>query len=349
MIESNGRNDLTQRTKALVTGGAGFIGSHLVDGLLDSGYDVAVVDNLSSGQLRNVNHQATFYHAELNDVRLTQIVQRERPEIVFHLAAQSSVRQSAIDPVADADANVMGTIRLIAAAASEGVEKFIFSSTGGAIYGDPETIPCDEDTPINPLTPYALSKYVGEQYLELFNETYGLDYTILRYANVYGPGQNPDGEAGVIAIFTGMMLSERRPQIFGDGLQERDFVYVSDVVQANLAAIDKGHGRTYNIGTGQQVSVARIYEMLQQITEFDQEPDYRPRRTGEVLHIALDSSRAEKELKWAPKVSLEEGLRRSVEYVRASFSQRANRVGTTAERRRHHANPAQAASSGSNR
>ena len=349
MIARNGRNDLTQRTKALVTGGAGFIGSHLVDGLLDSGYDVAVVDNLSSGQLRNVNHQATFYHAELNDVRLNQIVQRERPEIVFHLAAQSSVRQSAIDPVADADANVMGTIRLIAAAASEGVEKFIFSSTGGAIYGDPATIPCDEDTPVNPLTPYGLSKYVGEQYLELFNETYGLDYTILRYANVYGPGQNPDGEAGVIAIFAGMMLSERRPQIFGDGLQERDFIYVSDVVQANLAAINRGHGKTYNIGTGRQVSVARIYQMLQEITEFDQEPDYRPRRTGEVLHIALDSTRAEKDLKWTPEVSLEEGLRRSVEYVRASFSQRANRVGTTTERRRHHANPAQAIANGSNR
>ena len=349
MIDGNGRDKLTRRTKALVTGGAGFIGSHLVDGLLDDGYDVAVVDNLSSGQLRNVNHRATFYHAELNDVRLNQIVQRERPEFVFHLAAQSSVRKSAIDPVADADANVMGTIRLIAAAASEGVEKFIFSSTGGAIYGDPETIPCDEDTPVNPLTPYALSKYVGEQYLELFNETYGLDYTILRYANVYGPGQNPDGEAGVIAIFTGMMLSERRPHIYGDGLQERDFVYVSDVVQANLAAINKGHGRTYNIGTGERVSVARIYEILQEFTEFDQEPDYRPRRTGEVLQIALDSTRAEKELKWTPEVSLEDGLRRSVEYVKASFSQRANRVGPAAERRRNHVNPAQAVADGSNR
>ena len=339
MIEPNGRNSLTRRTKALVTGGAGFIGSHLVDGLLDSGYDVAVVDNLSSGQLRNLNHQATFYHAELNDARLNQIVQRERPEIVFHLAAQSSVRRSAIDPVADADSNVMGTIRLIAAAASEGVEKFIFSSTGGAIYGDPETIPCDEDAPVNPLTPYALSKYVGEQYLVLFHETYGLDYTILRYANVYGPGQNPDGEAGVIAIFTGMMLSERRPQIFGDGLQERDFVYVSDVVQANLAAINKGHCRTYNIGTAHQVSVVQIYEMLREITGFDQEPDYRPRRTGEVRRIALDSTRAEKELKWTPKVPLEEGLRRSVDYVRASLSQRANRVGAISERRRQHANP----------
>ena len=339
---------MTERTKALVTGGAGFIGSHLVDELLENGYDVAVVDNLSSGQLRNLNHQATFHHAELNDVRLNQIIQRERPEIVFHLAAQSSVRQSSLDPVADADANVMGTIRLVAAAAAEGVEKIIFSSTGGAIYGDPETIPCDEDTPINPLTPYALSKYVGEQYLELFNETYGLDYTILRYANVYGPGQNPDGEAGVIAIFAGMMLSERRPQIYGDGLQQRDFVYVSDVVRANLAAVNKGHGRTYNIGTGQQVSVEQIYQMLQQITGFEQEPDYRPKRTGEVLNIALDSARAQQELRWTPEVSLEEGLRRSVEYVRASLVQRANRLGATSDRRRHHTNPAHAGADGSN-
>ena len=332
-----------------MTGGAGFIGSHLVDGLLDNGYAVAVVDNLSSGQLRNVNHQATFYHADLNDVRLNQIIQRERPEIVFHLAAQSSVRQSSIDPVADAGANVIGTIRLIAAAAAEGVEKFIFSSTGGALYGDPETIPCDEDTPINPLSPYALSKYVGEQYLELFSKTYGLDYTILRYANVYGPGQNPDGEAGVVAIFTGMMLNGRRPQIFGDGLQERDFVYVLDVVQANLAAIDRGHGKTYNVGTGQPVKVARIYEMLQEIIEFDEEPEYRGRRRGEVLRIALDSTRAEQELKWTPEVPLQEGLRRSVEYVRVSLSQRANRVGPAAERRRHHANPTQGAGNGFNR
>ena len=339
MIERNGRNGLTRRTKALVTGGAGFIGSHLVDGLLANGYDVAVVDNLSSGMLRNVSHGATFYHADLNDARLNQIVQRERPEIVFHLAAQSSVRQSSADPVADADANVMGTIRLIAAAVSEGVEKFIFSSTGGAIYGDPETVPCSEDTPVNPLTPYALSKYVGEQYLELFGKTYGLDYTILRHANVYGPAQNPDGEAGVVAIFAGMMLNDRRPQIFGDGLQERDFVYVLDVVQANLAAINRGHGKTYNIGTGQSVSVVRIYEMLREITGFDGEPNYRPRRAGEVRRIALDSIRAEKELRWSPEVSLEEGLRRSVEYLRASFSQRSNRAGPALERRRHHYNP----------
>ena len=328
---------MAEPTKALVTGGAGFIGSHLVNGLLESGYAVAVVDNLVTGQLRNLNHQATFYHAEINDARLAQIIQRERPEIVFHLAAQTSVRQSAVDPVSDADANVLGTIRLLAAAASEGVEKFIFSSTGGAIYGDPETIPCDEDTPINPLTPYGLSKRVGEQYVELFHDTYGLDYTILRYANVYGPRQDPHGEAGVVAIFAGMMLEGERPQIFGDGLQERDFVFVSDVVAANLAAIHRGHGRTYNIGAGNPVSVKQIYALLQEATGFDQEPEYRPRRAGEVLNIALDSSRAATELRWEPEVSLEEGLNQTVDHIRSAASQRSSRVGDTPPRRRHQA------------
>lgn len=323
-----------EATKVLVTGGAGFIGSHLVNGLLDNGYSVAVLDNLAIGQLRNLNQRATFYHAELNDARLEQIIQRERPEIVFHLAAQSSVRQSALDPMRDADSNVVGTIRLISAAAAEGVEKFIFSSTGGAIYGNPETVPCDEDTPVNPLTPYGLSKHVGELYLALFNQTYGLDYTILRYANVYGPGQDPHGEAGVIAIFAGMMLEGKRPNIYGDGSQERDFVFVSDVVAANLAAIRRGRGRIYNIGTGERTTIGRIYSLLQEITGFDQEPGYRPRRAGEVRNIALDSSRAARELGWEPQVSLEEGLRQSVAYVRNSLTQRTTRGGFTREGRR---------------
>ena len=311
---------MAEPTKALVTGGAGFIGSHLVDGLLQSGYAVAVVDNLSTGQLRNLNHQATFYHAELNDDRIDQILQRERPELVFHLAAQSSVRQSALNPVSDADSNIVGTVRLISAAAAEGVDKFIYSSTGGAIYGDPDTIPCDEDTPVCPLTPYGLSKRVGEQYLELFHRVYGLDYTILRYANVYGPGQNPHGEAGVVAIFAGMMTEGKQPRIYGNGLQERDFVFVSDVVAANLAAVHRGDGGTYNIGAGAPVSVAQIYSLLQELTGFEEGPAYRPRRAGEVLKIALDSGRAARELDWQPQVTLAEGLRRTVDYVRASRS-----------------------------
>ena len=217
---------MTESTKVLVTGGAGFIGSHLVKGLLNHGYSVAVVDDLSSGQLGNLDRRATFYHAPINDPGINQIIRREGPELIFHLAAQSSVRQSTQDPVADADANVLGTIRLLDAAAAEGVDKIVFSSTGGAIYGNPDTIPCDEATPVNPLTPYALSKYVSELYLELFYRTYELRYTILRYANVYGPGQNPNGEAGVVAIFAGLMLRGPRPQhlrrrLAGTGLRVR--------------------------------------------------------------------------------------------------------------------------------
>ena len=317
---------MTESTKVLVTGGAGFIGSHLVNGLLDNGHSVAVVDDLSSGQLRNLDHRATFYHAPINDQRVKQIIQREGPEIIFHLAAQSSVRQSTLDPVTDADSNVLGTIRLLDAAASEGVEKIVYASTGGAIYGNPDTIPCDEDTPVNPLTPYALSKYVSELYLELFYRTYGLQYTILRYANVYGPGQDPNGEAGVIAIFAGLMLRGRSPNIYGDGEQERDFVYVSDIVEANLAAMYRGDGRIYNIGSGEPVTINRICSLLQKCTELDQKPVYRPRRAGDVLKIALDHSRATRELGWEPKIPLEEGLRHSVDYVRQASVRRSARA-----------------------
>ena len=317
---------MAERTKVLVTGGAGFIGSHLVNGLLDNDYAVAVVDDLSAGQLRNLDHRATFYHSPINDPRINQIIQREGPEILFHLAAQSSVRQSALDPVADANANVLGTISLLSAAAAEGVEKVVYASTGGAIYGNPDVIPCDEDTPVSPLTPYALSKYVSELYLKLFDQTYGLAYTILRYSNVYGPGQDPNGEAGVIAIFAGAMLRGRSPNIYGDGEQERDFVYVSDVVEANLAAMYRGDGRTYNIGTGEPVTINRIYSLLQECTDFHDEPVYLPPRSGEVKKIALDSARAGRELVWEPKVSLEEGLRHSTNYVRDSMTRRSGRA-----------------------
>ena len=317
---------MPESRKALVTGGAGFIGSHLVNRLVDCGHAVVVVDDLSSGQLRSVNQQAVFYHTELNDSGIERIVQREQPELVFHLAAQSSVRQSSVDPAADADSNIVGTIRLISACADQGAEKFIFSSTGGAMYGNPDIIPCAEDAPANPLSPYGLSKLVGEQYLELFHRTYGLDYTVLRYANVYGPGQNPHGEAGVIAIFAGLMLAGKRPVIYGDGSQERDFVYVSDVVEANLAAALNGSRGAYNIGTGEAITVRRIYELLQGIIGFDEEPTLQPRRPGDVMSVALDSSRAAAELKWQPSVSLEEGLQRTVDSLRSSAERPTGRV-----------------------
>ena len=314
-------------TKVLVTGGAGFIGSHLVDRLLHDGYAVAVIDDLSAGHLRRRDQGAAFHHASINDhPKMRQIIQRESPRIIFHLAAQSNVIQSHNDPAADANANVLGTINLLSVAAAEGVSKIVFSSTGGAIYGNPDAIPCDEDTPVFPLVPYALSKYIGELYLELFYQMYQLDYTILRYANVYGPGQNPNGEAGVIAIFANEMIGRRRPKIYGDGEQERDFVYVSDVVEANLAAMERGNGQIYNIGTGEPVTINRIYSLIQKYTNFNEEADYRPRRAGEVLKIALDPGRACRELGWEPKVSLEEGLRLSVEDVHKRRAPRSARA-----------------------
>lgn len=325
--------------KTLVTGGAGFVGSHLVSALLQDDYAVSVIDNLSAGHLRSLNHAATFYHAGLNDARIAQIIRRERPEIIFHLAAQTSVRQSALDPLADARANILGTINLLTVAAAEGVDKFVFASTGGAIYGDPPTVPCDENTPVNPITPYALSKRVGELYLELFQRTYGLDYTILRYANVYGPGQDPHGEAGVVAIFAGMMLDEKlprpRPSIYGDGQQQRDFVYVDDVVAANLAAVDRGDSGIYNIGSGAPVTINQIYDLLREYTGYDQPAVYRPRRAGEVINIALDSSRAARELGWQPKVSLADGLRRTVDSIRSLRSPRPDGSRGRSARARH--------------
>lgn len=314
--------------KALVTGGAGFIGSHLVNRLVADGHPVVVIDNLSTGQLRRVNPQAAFYHTDLNDAGVERIIQREQPELVFHLAAQSSVRQSTIDPAADANSNIVGTVRLISACADQGAEKFIFSSTGGAMYGNlaPDEIPCAEDAPAYPLSPYGLSKQVGELYLELFQRNYGLDYTVLRYANVYGPGQSPHGEAGVIAIFAGLMLDAKRPIIYGDGSQERDFVYVSDVVDANLAAVERGDGGTYNIGTGAPVTIRRIYELLQGIIGYADDPTLQPRRAGDVASVALDSTRAAAELHWQPSVTLETGLQLTVDHLRRATVQRTTRV-----------------------
>ncbi|CAI8058370.1 Putative UDP-glucose 4-epimerase [Geodia barretti] len=278
---------MAEPTKVLVTGGAGFIGSHLVTRLLDCGCSVAVIDDLTAGHLRDVNHHAVFYHADINDPKIEQ-------------AWTSSSSHPPAEP-----------------------------STA-----TPEIIPCNEDTPVNPLTPYGMSKYAGELYLELFHRTYGLDYTILRYANVYGPGQNPHGEAGVVAIFAGLMLEGKQPTIYGDGTQERDFVFVSDVVDANIAAMRRGDGGTYNIGTGDPVNIGRVYGLLKEFTGFDKEPSYQPRRPGEVFSIALDSARATKDLDWRPTVQLEEGLKLAVDHIRDSTNRRPARVRLTPDRRR---------------
>ncbi|MCH8349303.1 MAG: SDR family oxidoreductase [Chloroflexi bacterium] len=307
---------MSEAKTALVTGGAGFIGSHLVDRLVSQGFRVVVIDNLSTGKLKNLNPAATFHHVDITNKSVVEVFQREQPDLVFHLAAQASVSASTKDPIQDSDINVMGTLRLLEAARRCGIEKFIYSSTGGALYGEPQYTPCDENHPIVPLSPYALSKYVGELYLQLYHRLYLLNYTTLRYGNVYGPRQEPHGEAGVVAIFTQAMLEGKQPQIFGDGNQERDFVYIDDVVEANLAAIERGDADAFNIGTGEKTSVNRIFESIQSIIKYRWGPEHGPARPGEVYQISLDGSKAARELGWTPQATLEEGLGQTVEYFR---------------------------------
>ena len=306
--------------KALVTGGAGFIGSHMVDRLLKLEYDVVVIDNLSNGKIKNLDSAAVFHHTDITQPAMADIIQREQPDLVFHMAAQTSVTQSTQDPIADTNANVLGTLRVLEASRRVGVEKIIYSCTGGALYGDPETIPVTDDAPIAPVSPYGMSKWMAEEYLDFYYRQYRLRYTSLRYGNVFGPRQDPHGEAGVIAIFSQAMLEGKQPQIFGDGTQERDFISVFDVIDANLAAIERGDGKAMNVATGVPTSVNRMFELLQGITGYKWDPLHAPQRAGEVYRIALDWSQAAQVLGWSPKISLEEGLQMTVDYFKKSMS-----------------------------
>ena len=309
---------MAETEKVLVTGGAGFIGSHLVNRLLDEGHQVAVIDDLSAGKLRNLDHRATFYHGDITRPTIQDIISREQPDILFHLAGQTSVRQSSRDPVRDAQSNVIGTLRLLEAVRRSGLDKFIYSSTGGALYGDPETVPCTEDTPILPLSPYGMSKYLAEQYVELYGRRYRLHYTILRYGNVYGPRQDPHGESGVVSIFTEAMLQGKQPTIYGDGAQERDFVYVGDVVDANLKAMTRGDDDIFNIATGQGTPVTQIFQTLREIIGCRLDAEHTAARAGEVYRISLDCARANRRLGWSAQVSLQEGLEQTAAFFRGA-------------------------------
>jgi UDP-glucose 4-epimerase len=302
--------------KVLVTGGAGFIGSHVVDAFLEAGHDVVVVDDLSTGRESNLNPGARFYKLDIRDPALAEVFEHERPEVVDHHAAQMDVRRSVAEPLFDADVNVRGTLNLLECGRKNGVRKVVHISTGGAVYGEPEYVPCDEDHPINPVCQYGVSKHVGEHYLYVYKELYGLDYTVLRYANIYGPRQDPHGEAGVVAIFTGRMLAGEPVTIFGGGQQERDFVFVADVARANLLAAGDEPSATgiFNIGSGMGTSVNLLFSMLQNIMNYSQSPQIGPPRPGETFKIFLDSRRAQAQLGWQPTVSLEAGLRQTVAY-----------------------------------
>ncbi len=300
----------------LITGGAGFIGSHLAERCLSADYRVLVIDDLSTGRLQNIQKGITFLHSNICDSSIIDIFQKEQPDIVFHLAAQISLQKSLRNPMEDAKSNTLGTINLLHAAKTVGVDKFIYSSTGGALYGEPEYSPCDENHPISPLSPYGQSKYFGEQYLELYSRLFRLNYVSLRYANVYGPRQDPKGEAGVIGIFANNMLDKQTPQIFGDGTQTRDFVYVSDVVNANMLAISDRASGAYNIGTGIETSVISMYRELSKIFHFKKEPNYLPARTSEVSKISLDSTKALTDMGWKPEVEFQIGLANTAEFIR---------------------------------
>lgn len=302
--------------KILVTGGAGFIGSHIVDRYLEEGHEVAVVDNLITGKRRNVNRAARFYRADICGRWLERVFRLERPAIVSHHAAQMDVRRSVEDPVFDAETNVLGMLKVLQCAIKHGVRKFIFASSGGAVYGEPDYLPVPESQPTRPASPYGISKAVGDEYLRYFRDAAGLEFVSLRYANVYGPRQDPSGEAGVVAIFTQKMLLKDQPVINGTGRQTRDFVYVDDVVEANVAALSKTARGIYNVGTGQETTVNELFEILTKLIDPGVREVHGPSKKGEQWRIALDSGRLRRELDWEAKVSLEEGLARTVEYYR---------------------------------
>ncbi len=307
--------------KALVTGGAGFIGSNLVDALLARGDEVTVIDDLSTGRRRNLERAiANGATLEAVDIRsadaVTDVVARTQPEVIYHLAAQIDVRKSVADPAADARINVEGTANLLSAAQPHGVRRFVNTSTGGAIYGELDTVPAAEDHRVAPEAPYGLSKFCAEQYCELFNRLHGLSTVSLRYGNVYGPRQDPLGEAGVIAIFCGAVLDGGKPVIYGDGEQTRDYVYVDDVVDANLRAAESDATGPINVGLGRERTVLDIVEVLDEHTPNSFRPEHAPERLGEVRRSALDPSRAREELGWEAKVELEEGLRLTLDSLR---------------------------------
>ncbi len=304
--------------KILVIGGAGFIGSHVVDAYVSAGHEVAVIDNLSSGQSGNVNPAAQMNRLDIRDQEgVAATIASFKPEIVNHHAAQSEVPKSVADPMYDASVNIVGGLNILKASVDHGVKKLIFSSTGGALYGEPDVVPADEDHPVRPLSPYGTSKYSFEQYLGTFMRTFGLEYTVLRYANIYGPRQDFMAEEGrVIAIFASRMLAGKAVTIDGDGEQSRDMLHVADVATANIHALDRGAGGVYHVSTGIPVTINDLFRKLALLTDYKLAPNYGPARKGDVYRIALDNSRARRDLGWEPRMQLEEGLSLTVDYFR---------------------------------
>ena len=301
----------------LVTGGAGFIGSHVVDAYIKSGHQVSIIDDLSTGRERNINPQATFYRGDIRDARFVkEVFDRGRFDVVNHHAAQIDVRRSVTDPAFDASVNIIGVINLLESAVRTKVSKFVFSSTGGAIYGEQDYFPADELHPTRPISPYGIAKLATEQYLFYYRVVHGLESVILRYGNVYGPRQNPEGEAGVVAIFISKMLAGVQPIINGDGKQTRDYVYVGDVARANVDALSYRGSNTFNIGTGLETDVNTLFGILREATGSQCREQHGEAKMGEQQRSLLTAAKILKETGWKPAVSLQEGLKRTVEFFR---------------------------------
>jgi UDP-glucose 4-epimerase len=303
--------------KILVTGGAGFIASHIADAYVNQGHDVVILDDLSRGKRENVNPKCRFYQCDIRDREsVNQVFLTEKPQVVNHHAAQMDVRRGVREPLFDAQVNILGGINLLEAAVANGVKRFIYAGTAGAGYGEPKEMPVPEGYPMNPITPYGISKHTVEHYLFTFQYLYGLDYVVVRYGNVYGPRQSSQGEAGVCAIFAEQLLAGIQPTIYGDGTKIRDYVYISDVVAANVAALDHGTREIFNISSGIQITDQEVYDLVSRLLEESVQPRHLPRRPGEIDRICLDVSKAERLLGWKPQVSIVEGAGLTVEYFR---------------------------------
>ncbi|MEO8603148.1 MAG: NAD-dependent epimerase/dehydratase family protein [bacterium] len=303
--------------KILVSGGAGFIGSHIVDAYVDAGHDVAVIDDCSTGNAANVSPRARLHRVDLRDrAAVAAVVARERPEVISHHAAQLDVRRSVADPVFDAQVNLIGFLNLLEEARQHGLRLVVFASSGGVVYGESQRLPTREEDPTEPISPYGVAKLASERYLHYYAHVYGIRSVCLRYANVYGPRQNPHGEAGVIAIFTGLLLDRGEPVINGPGKQTRDYVFVGDVVRANLLALDSDYAGPLNIGSGVETDVNHLFALLCEAAEHHPPERHGPAKAGEQLRSVLDPARAREVLGWRPATPLADGLRRTVAWFR---------------------------------
>ncbi|MFQ5671886.1 MAG: NAD-dependent epimerase/dehydratase family protein [Nitrospinales bacterium] len=300
----------------LVTGGGGFIGSHIVDAYIEQGHHVMILDNLSSGKKTNINPKAVFYQMDLLDPETKAIFQKEDIEVINHHAAQASVIRSVADPVFDANSNIIGALQLLQNAVSFGIKKIVFASTGGALYGDQDQLPACEDVPCRPSSPYGISKLCLENYLTFYKNVYNLNPVIFRYSNVFGPRQDPHGEAGVISIFCRRLAQHQSPVIFGDGEQTRDFISVGDVVRANLLALEANCSGTFNIGTGKETSINELTKQLVRVSGRTVEIQYEPARKGEQRRSAIDHRKFNEKFGWQPRHALEEDLLGTWEYFR---------------------------------